>query len=223
MTTEVGSETKVKESEKLETNAAKEDAGDAPESQKEQESERAEGSPVPQDPPSQRSPRSSKKEKDPSESKGISRFIPPWLKKQKSYSLTEPKDEDKKKQLAVVEESECPVSEEATQPKEKEEDFTENQQEAKGDDKEDEKDSVSSAETQPVKEDRKDIVSEEKQGSEEGKMETKEVQTAEDEIERAVQKTPKKIRTVQCKVILLDGTEYSCELEVIAFKARRYT
>ncbi|XP_015276749.1 PREDICTED: band 4.1-like protein 2 isoform X2 [Gekko japonicus] len=213
MTTEVGSETKVKESENLEANAAKEDAGDAPVSQKEQESERAEGSPVPQDPPSQRSPRSSKKEKDPSESKGISRFIPPWLKKQKSYSLTEPKDEDKKKQLAVVEEGECPVPEEATQPKEKQEDFAEIFLEAKSDDKEDEKDSVSSAETQPVKEDRKDIVSEDKQGSEEGKMETKEVQTAEAEIERAVQKTPKKIRTVQCKVVLLDGTEYSCELE----------
>lgn len=45
-------------------------------------------------------------------------------------------------------------------------------------------------------------------------METKEVQTAEADIERAVQKTPKKIRTVQCKVMLLDDTEYSCELEV---------
>ncbi|XP_077209088.1 band 4.1-like protein 2 isoform X11 [Paroedura picta] len=213
MTTEVGPETKVKESEKLETNAAKEDAGDAPESQKEQESEIA-GSP--QNPPSRSSPRSSKKEKDSSESKGISRFIPPWLKKQKSYSLTEPKDEDKKKQLVVVEEDECPVPEEAAQLKEKQEDFTENQQEAKMNDKEDEKDSVSSAETQPAKEDRKDIVSEEKedkQGIEEGKMETKEVQTAEAVIESAVQKTPKKIRTVQCKVVLLDGTEYSYELE----------
>lgn len=148
MTTEVGSETKVKESEKLETNAAKEDAEDAPESQKEQESEIAEGSPVPQDPPSQSSPRSSKKEKDPSESKGISRFIPPWLKKQKSYSLTEPKDEGKKKQMTAVEEGECPVPEEAAQLKEKQEDFAENQQDAKRDDKEDEKDSVSSAETQ---------------------------------------------------------------------------
>lgn len=70
---------------------------------------------------------------------------------------------------------------------------------------------------QPAKEDSKDIVSEEKedrQGTEEGKMETKEVQTAEAEIERAVQKTPKKIRTVQCKVVLLDSTEYSCEVEV---------
>lgn len=145
MTTEVGSETKVKESEKLETNAAKEDAGDAPESQKEQESDVAE---VPQTPPSQSSPRSSKKEKDPSESKGISRFIPPWLKKQKSYSLTEPKDEEKKKQLAVVEEGECPVPEEATHPKEKQEDLTENQQAVKRDDKAVEKDSVSSAEMQ---------------------------------------------------------------------------
>nr|XP_056712926.1 band 4.1-like protein 2 isoform X5 [Euleptes europaea] len=209
MTTEVGSETNVKASEKLETPAVKEDAGDAPESPKEQESEIAEGSPVPQNPPSQSSPRRSKKEKDLSESKGISRFIPPWLKKQKSYSLTEPKDEDTKKHLAVAEEGECPLPGEAAQPKEKLEDFTENRQEVKGDDKEDEKDS-------PAKEGSKDTVSEEKenkQGTEEGKMETKEVQTAEVKIERAVQKTPKKIRTVQCKVVLLDGTEYSCELE----------
>ncbi|XP_054832590.1 band 4.1-like protein 2 isoform X3 [Eublepharis macularius] len=210
--TEVGSETEAKQ---LETNAAKEDAGDALQTQKKQEREIAEGS-LPQNPPSQSSPRSSKKEKDPSESKGIGRFLPPWLKKQKSYSLTEPKDEDKKKPLAVAEEGECPLPEEAAQPKEKLEGFTENRREAKGDGKEDEKDSDSSAETQPAKEDSKDIVSEEKkdqQGTEESKMETKEVQTAEVEIEKAVQKTPKKIRTVQCKVVLLDGTEYSCELE----------
>lgn len=28
------------------------------------------------------------------------------------------------------------------------------------------------------------------------------------------QKPPKKIKTVQCKVVLLDGTEYNCDLEV---------
>ncbi|XP_048346739.1 band 4.1-like protein 2 isoform X14 [Sphaerodactylus townsendi] len=211
MTTE-GSETKVKASEKLETHAAKENAGDAPESQKEQGSEIPEGSPVPEIPPSENSPKSSKKEKDPSESKGISRFIPPWLKKQKTYSLTESKDGDKKKHLAVAEESECPLPGEAAQPKEKLEDLSEKQQEAKAGGKEEEEHSK----IQLAKEDSNDIISEEKedkQGTEESKMETKEVQTAEVEIERAVQKTPKKIRTVQCKVVLLDGTEYSCELE----------
>uniref|UniRef100_A0ACB8GBU0 Uncharacterized protein n=1 Tax=Sphaerodactylus townsendi TaxID=933632 RepID=A0ACB8GBU0_9SAUR len=218
MTTE-GSETKVKASEKLETHAAKENAGDAPESQKEQGSEIPEGSPVPEIPPSENSPKSSKKEKDPSESKGISRFIPPWLKKQKTYSLTESKDGDKKKHLAVAEESECPLPGEAAQPKEKLEDLSEKQQEAKAGGKEEEEHSK----IQLAKEDSNDIISEEKedkQGTEESKMETKEVQTAEVEIERAVQKTPKKIRTVQCKVVLLDGTEYSCELEARCYTLR---
>uniref|UniRef100_A0A672URX8 Erythrocyte membrane protein band 4.1 like 2 n=1 Tax=Strigops habroptila TaxID=2489341 RepID=A0A672URX8_STRHB len=45
------------------------------------------------------------------------------------------------------------------------------------------------------------------------KKETKEVQTAETKPENIPQKSPKKIKTVQCKVMLLDGTEYSCDLE----------
>uniref|UniRef100_A0A8C0FAD2 Erythrocyte membrane protein band 4.1 like 2 n=1 Tax=Bubo bubo TaxID=30461 RepID=A0A8C0FAD2_BUBBB len=52
---------------------------------------------------------------------------------------------------------------------------------------------------------------EEKQEKE--KRETKEVQTAEIKTENIPQKSPKKIKTVQCKVMLLDGTEYSCDLE----------
>uniref|UniRef100_A0A8C9N4W4 Erythrocyte membrane protein band 4.1 like 2 n=1 Tax=Serinus canaria TaxID=9135 RepID=A0A8C9N4W4_SERCA len=53
---------------------------------------------------------------------------------------------------------------------------------------------------------------EEKQEEKE-KRETKEVQTAEIKIDTIPQKSPKKIKTVQCKVMLLDGTEYSCDLE----------
>uniref|UniRef100_A0A663E2T0 Erythrocyte membrane protein band 4.1 like 2 n=1 Tax=Aquila chrysaetos chrysaetos TaxID=223781 RepID=A0A663E2T0_AQUCH len=53
---------------------------------------------------------------------------------------------------------------------------------------------------------------EEKQ-TEKEKRETKEVQTAEIKPESIPQKSPKKIKTVQCKVMLLDGTEYSCDLE----------
>uniref|UniRef100_A0A8C0C0M1 Erythrocyte membrane protein band 4.1 like 2 n=1 Tax=Buteo japonicus TaxID=224669 RepID=A0A8C0C0M1_9AVES len=53
---------------------------------------------------------------------------------------------------------------------------------------------------------------EEKQAEKE-KRETKEVQTAEIKTESIPQKSPKKIKTVQCKVMLLDGTEYSCDLE----------
>lgn len=130
MTTEVGSETEVKESEKLDTNPAKEDAGDAPKSQELQTSEIEQEASTLQTPASQSSPSKSR------EGKGISRFIPPWLKKQKSYSLTEPKEEAKKKTLLATEEemvakeSECPLPEDA-----KREDTYENQREAKAEDK----------------------------------------------------------------------------------------
>uniref|UniRef100_A0A6J0TD99 Band 4.1-like protein 2 isoform X2 n=1 Tax=Pogona vitticeps TaxID=103695 RepID=A0A6J0TD99_9SAUR len=211
MTTEGGSETEVKESEKLETKTAKENAGDAPESEKEQISETEGASPTPQAPVGQTNPSSSG-------GKGISRFIPPWLKKQKSYRLAEPKDETKKKEApaseeeTVAEEGESRLTEESAQAKGKQEDIAKNLQEAKVDDKEEEH---AVAEKQPTKDDRKVIVSEveEKQDEEERKRETKEVQTSEIKTEKALQKPPKRIRTVQCKVVLLDGTEYTCDLE----------
>ena len=40
------------------------------------------------------------------------------------------------------------------------------------------------------------------------------MQTNELKAEKASQKATKKTKTVQCKVTLLDGTEYSCDLEV---------
>ncbi|XP_026505330.1 band 4.1-like protein 2 [Terrapene carolina triunguis] len=230
MTTEAGPETEVKkESEQLGADAAKETHEEATESQENQKSEKTLSEEAQSSPPSpalatQSSPSSQKKEKDPSEGKGISRFIPPWLKKQKSYTLVEPKDEVKKKPVEerpVMEERESQLPEDMAQPKGNLEEATiESQQEAKADDKEEEeKHSVSSADTQPAKEDNKEIEvekvadeQEEKQKVEE-KRETKEVQTAEIKMEKAPQKAPKKIKTVPCKVMLLDGTEYSCDLE----------
>ncbi|XP_031466385.1 band 4.1-like protein 2 isoform X4 [Phasianus colchicus] len=216
MTTEVGSETEVKkDSEQVGQDKAKgkpEEASETPGNDKSRKasSEETQDSPVPA-PTSPSSPSSQKKEKDSSESKGISRFLPPWLKKQKSYTLAEPKDEAKKRATGeeqIAEEGESHPSEGVAQPKRSLETVAENN--AKGDDKE-EKHSVSSAETQPAKEDGKEIevekVTEEKEEKE--KRETKEVQTA----ESIPQKPPKKIKTVQCKVVLLDGTEYSCDLE----------
>ncbi|XP_035755746.1 band 4.1-like protein 2 isoform X1 [Egretta garzetta] len=224
MTTEVGSETEVKkDSEQLGPDKAKdkpEEASETPENQKSREtsSEEAQDSSSVPAPTSQSSPSSQKKEKASPESKGISRFLPPWLKKQKSYTLAEPKDETKKKATGeeqVVEESERQTAEGVAQPKKSlEEAAAENQHNAKADDKE-EKHSVSSAETQPAKEDGKEVevekVAEEKEEKE--KRETKEVQTAEIKTENTPQKSPKKIKTVQCKVMLLDGTEYNCDLE----------
>ncbi|XP_017683998.1 PREDICTED: band 4.1-like protein 2 isoform X11 [Lepidothrix coronata] len=226
MTTEVGSETEVKkDSEQLGPDKAKdkpEEASETPENQKSKEasSEEAQDSSLPE-PTSQSSPSSQKKQKASPESKGISRFLPPWLKKQKSYTLAEPKDEPKKKATGeeqVIEESESQTPEGVAQPRKSLEEAAENHHNAKADDKE--KQSVSSAETpQLVKEDGKEMevekVAEKKEENEEEKekRETKEVQTAEIKTDDIPQKSPKKIKTVQCKVMLLDGTEYSCDLE----------
>ncbi|XP_071597038.1 band 4.1-like protein 2 isoform X10 [Heliangelus exortis] len=223
MTTEVGSETEVKkDSEHVGTDKPKEKpekASETPENQKSREtsSKEAQDSSSVSAATSQSSPRSQKKEKTSPESKGISRFLPPWLKKQRSYTLAEPKDESKKRTTGeeqVVEKSESQTPEGVAQPKKSlEEAAAENQHKTKADDKE-EKYSVSSAETQPTKEDGKEAevekVAEEK---EEKERETKEVQTAEIKTENTHQKSPKKTKTVQCKVMLLDGTEYNCDLE----------
>ncbi|NWQ68224.1 E41L2 protein, partial [Neopipo cinnamomea] len=237
MTTEVGSETEVKkDSEQLGPDKAKdkpEEASETPENQKSKEasSEEAQDSSVPE-PTSQSSPSSQKKQKASPESKGISRFLPPWLKKQKSYTLAEPKDEPKKKATGeeqVIEESESQTPEGVAQPRKSLEEAAENHHNAKADDKE--KLSVSSAEPpqvcvgkshryfELVKEDGKEMevekIAEKKEENEEEKekRETKEVQTAEIKTDDVPQKSPKKIKTVQCKVMLLDGTEYTCDLE----------
>ncbi|XP_057264443.1 band 4.1-like protein 2 isoform X7 [Pezoporus wallicus] len=226
MTTEVGSETEVKkDSDQLGPEKAKdkpEEASETLENQKSKEtfSEEAKDSSSVPAPTSQSSPSSQKKEKTSPESKGISRFLPPWLKKQKSYTLAEPKDETKKRiGEPIAEGSECQTPEGVSQPKKSLEVLVaENRQNAKADDKE-ENHSVSSAETQPAKEDGKETkveqVAEEKEEKPEGKekKETKEVQTAETKPENIPQKSPKKIKTVECKVMLLDGMEYSCDLE----------
>ncbi|KAI1240953.1 Band 4.1-like protein 2, partial [Lamprotornis superbus] len=223
MTTEVGSETEVKkDSEQLGPDKAKDKPEEASETPGDQRSKEASSGEV-QDssvsaPTSQSSPSSQKKEKSSPESKGISRFLPPWLKKQKSYTLAEPKDEPKKRATGeeqVVEESESQALEGVAQPRKSLEEAAENRGNAKADDKH----SVSSAEIQPSKEDGKETevedVAEKKEEKQEEKenRETKEVQTAEIKIDTIPQKSPKKIKTVQCKVMLLDGTEYSCDLE----------
>ncbi|XP_027704351.1 band 4.1-like protein 2 isoform X6 [Vombatus ursinus] len=230
MTTEVGSESEVnKQAEQIGADAAQEKPDEeAPESQQnassEPEEEKSPASPTAA--VSKSSPRSQKKEKDPSESRGISRFIPPWLKKQKSYNLVEAKDgvERKEPTEAVVEEP--VVEKDESLPEEgsvargdTEEILERKRQEVRVDDK-DEKHSVSSAETQPAKEDSKEIevakvegIREDKQEGEAAKRETKEVQTTELKVEKVAQKAAKKIKTVPCKVTLLDGMEYSCDLE----------
>ncbi|XP_034846534.1 band 4.1-like protein 2 isoform X6 [Mirounga leonina] len=226
MTTEVGSASEVKkESEPLGADATKEKPKEVAENQQNQSSdpEEEKGSQSSPTAESQSSPRRQKREKDPSESRGISRFIPPWLKKQKSYTLVAAKDGGDKKEpaQAVVEEildREQSLPEGERQAKgDAEETAQGKEQEMKVDVKE-EKPSVSCPEAQPaegVSKEREEKAKEMKEDKSEevAKRETKEVQTNELKAEKAFQKASKKTKTVQCKVMLLDGTEYSCDLE----------
>jgi len=226
MTTEVGSASEVKkESEPLGADATKEKPKEVAENQQNQSSdpEEEKGSQSSPTAESQSSPRRQKREKDPSESRGISRFIPPWLKKQKSYTLVAAKDGGDKKEpaQAVVEEildQEQSLPEGERQAKgDAEETAQGKEQEMKVDVKE-EKPSVSRPEAQPaegVSKEREEKAKEMKEDKSEevAKRETKEVQTNELKAEKAFQKASKKTKTVQCKVMLLDGTEYSCDLE----------
>ncbi|XP_069929677.1 band 4.1-like protein 2 isoform X10 [Oryctolagus cuniculus] len=228
MTTEVGAASEVKkDADQLGAEATKEKPKEIAENQQNQSSntEEEKGSQPSPAAESQSSLRRQKREKDPSESRGISRFIPPWLKKQKSYTLVAAKDGGDKKEptQAVVEEQildkEDSLLEEERQAKaDAEEAAQRKQQEAKVEVKE-EKPSVSGAEIQPAEEISKEREEEklkeiqEDKSEEAAKRETKEVQTNELKSEKTSQKAIKKTKTVQCKVTLLDGTEYSCDLE----------
>nr|XP_044610919.1 band 4.1-like protein 2 isoform X8 [Equus asinus] len=227
MTTEVGSASEVKkEPDQLGADAAQEKPKEAAENQQPQPSD-AEEEKGPQTSPtaeSQSSPHRQKREKEPSDSRGISRFLPPWLKKQKSYNLIVAKDGGEKKEptQAVVEEQildkEEPFPEEERQAKGSAEVAAQRkQQETKVDVKE-EKPAVRGPETQPAEEvskEREEKVKEvqDDKSEEAARRETKEVQTNELKAEKASQKAPKKTKTVPCKVTLLDGSEYSCDLE----------
>ncbi|XP_028024486.2 band 4.1-like protein 2 isoform X11 [Balaenoptera acutorostrata] len=221
MTTEVGSASEVKkESDQLGADATKEKPKEVAENQQNQSSdpEEEKGSQSPPPAESQSSPRRQKKEKDPSESRGISRFIPPWLKKQKSYNLVVAKDRGDKKEptQAVGEEQildkEEPLPEEERQAKgDAEETAQRKQQEIKVDVKEEKPLPVEEVSKEREEEKVKEI--QEDKSDEAANRETKEVQTNELKAEKASQKATKKTKTVQCKVTLLDGTEYSCDLE----------
>ncbi|XP_014636715.1 PREDICTED: band 4.1-like protein 2 isoform X6 [Ceratotherium simum simum] len=228
MTTEVGSASEVKkEPDQLGADAAEEKPKEVAEHQQHQSSDAEEdkGSQSSPTAESQSSPRRRKREKDPSESRGISRFIPPWLKKQKSYTLVVAKDGGEKKEptQAVVQE----------QILDKEESLPGKERQAKGDaevaaqrrqqeveaDIKEETPSVRGPETQPAEEVSKGREEEkvkeiqEDKSEEAARRETKEVQTNELKAEKASQKATKKTKTVPCKVTLLDGSEYSCDLE----------
>ncbi|KAI4882701.1 hypothetical protein NFI96_022345 [Prochilodus magdalenae] len=184
--------------------------------------------------------------------KGISRFLPPWLKRQKSHSQVEPKDSSAPSQpLTDTQEAEengqeeapkgldetekapeelengpevvgkgqeetaakeeekaaSPVVEQPVEAKKVKADVKEEVkvQEVKVEEVQAENNSVGSAETQPVKEE-KEADSEPKKG-EKGGEETQESSVL------SPLKLGKKMKIVVCHVTLLDGSQFPCEVE----------
>ncbi|XP_052390627.1 band 4.1-like protein 2 isoform X10 [Carassius gibelio] len=122
--------------------------------------------------------------------KTISRFLPPWLKRQKSQS------QDKLSDQESVELKQEQTDGGGEQTEEKREEEAEEK-------KREEETSVGSADTQPVREEK------------EGESELKEEQAViphEASVLSAL-KLNKKMKMVVCHVTLLDGSLFSCELE----------
>ncbi|XP_019134572.2 band 4.1-like protein 2 isoform X8 [Larimichthys crocea] len=221
MTTEVGSETEVKE--KAEESAAQPDQSEKA-AEENAEVANAEGE-----------EKDKEKEKDGKEGKGIARYLPTWLKKQKSQSQTSPTKEVPPTEEAVnkvTQEEEGPAPEVNGHAEEVDEKEAVKSEQVK--EKEAESHSNASADTEPAKEEKVEE-SAEKSTEEakvttegEGEEEQKEQRGKEEEEEgvggggegqtsifqsplRLVRKT--KMKLVVCHVNLLDGTDFTCEVE----------
>ncbi|XP_041661076.1 band 4.1-like protein 2 isoform X10 [Cheilinus undulatus] len=233
MTTEAGSETEVKEkaeesaAQPDETDKAKEDgkeAVNAAEEDKEKEDKEKE----------------KEKVKEGKEGKGISRYLPTWLKKQKSQSQTSPTKEAPPTEEAVnkaTQEEEGPAPEVNGHAEEVEEKEAVKSEQVK--EKEAESHSNASADTEPAKEEKVEESTEkgpeetkdtaaaaEGEGAEEQKKEQEGQANGEEEGEggggegqTSIFQSPlrlvrrNKMKLVVCHVNLLDGTDFSCEVE----------
>ncbi|XP_041595320.1 band 4.1-like protein 2 isoform X4 [Vulpes lagopus] len=223
MTTEVGPAAEVKQEPEKVGAATMERPKEAAENWQNPPSEPEEpGPPAPPAADSPGRPRQ-KREGEPSESRGLARFLPPWLKKQKSYTLVAAGDkEPKEPPRAVVEQvagrEESPPEGERPPQAEAQEHAGSRQQEVTAGVKDEKPEKPgASPEAQSAEEvgkgkEKVDEVQEDA-SEEAAKRESKEVQTNELKAEKAAQKAAKKTKMVQCKVMLLDGTEYSCDLE----------
>ncbi|XP_076872683.1 band 4.1-like protein 2 isoform X3 [Brachyhypopomus gauderio] len=227
MTTEGGSEAEVKkEPEKSPEEQQEEQQSDpsesapnagtepqpAPDNQENVEAEPAEAEPASPDPTSTPSPSGQKKEK------GISRFLPPWLKRQKSHSQAEPKDSpapsDTPTQPPTQEEVGTGQEEEGTRGEGTAVQSPGATQEVESREEEPEEEAVKAensvigTETQPVKE--------EKEGDLEEEVQQQEEQKGEEQADSAgvsPLKVGKKMKLVVCHVTLLDGSQFPCEVE----------
>uniref|UniRef100_A0A4W6EPT7 Erythrocyte membrane protein band 4.1 like 2 n=1 Tax=Lates calcarifer TaxID=8187 RepID=A0A4W6EPT7_LATCA len=223
MTTEAGSETEVKE--KAEESAAQPDQSEKA-TEETQEAANAEV---------EEKEKEKEKEKEGKDGKGISRYLPTWLKKQKSQGQTSPTKEVPPTEEAastVTREEEGPapaVNGHAEEVEEKEAVKSEQVKE-----KEAESHSNASADTEPAKEEKveesagsPEETKEATEGEEEGKEKKEQQQEGEVQGEgegggdsqtsifqsplRLVRKT--KMKLVVCHVTLLDGSDFTCEVE----------
>ncbi|KAK7133607.1 hypothetical protein R3I94_015470 [Phoxinus phoxinus] len=235
MTTEVGSETDVKkEPEKVpevqhQTDPVQTDQPDKPADSDPQpvasvaqpEESRSVEPESPQEESSSPDPSSPPAIGGQKKEKGISRFLPPWLKRQKSQSQDQASEsaESAEKPQSLKEEEE--ESEPKDQPDgagaapntEKTEEVKEESRpeevQLEENEKEEEK-SVGSADTQPVREE-KEAESEVKEREEEKKEEEQVIQQETSVLSPL--RLNKKMKMVVCHVTLLDGTQFSCEVE----------
>ncbi|XP_073711906.1 band 4.1-like protein 2 isoform X14 [Misgurnus anguillicaudatus] len=208
MTTEVGTETDVKkEPEKVQEVQQQTDQPDktsdgaAPANAEEhqQGSQSAEAPTEQEESPEPRSPTPAGEQK---KEKGISRFLPPWLKRQKSQSQEKESEsaaanvkDEEQEEKGIKETSEDQPAEvkEVTGEKSKPEEV---QVEEK--DREEQK-SVGSADTQPVREET------------EGEPDEKHKQQV--NAQETPSKLTKKMKMVVCHVTLLDGSQFTCDVE----------
>uniref|UniRef100_A0AAY4DYR1 FERM domain-containing protein n=1 Tax=Denticeps clupeoides TaxID=299321 RepID=A0AAY4DYR1_9TELE len=165
--------------------------------------------------------------------KGISRFLPPWLKKQKSQTQVGPKESAEKevsveaiKEGVQEEEDKNVGGQEAQSEESKAKNETlgkeveqEPDQEVKTDSKEVDKHSLGSADTQPAKEEKVGETNEKEPEECEKKEEPVEQKKEEDhstKLETSILsplRLSKKIKMVVCQVTMLDGTVFPCEVE----------
>uniref|UniRef100_A0A8C9WIQ2 Erythrocyte membrane protein band 4.1 like 2 n=1 Tax=Scleropages formosus TaxID=113540 RepID=A0A8C9WIQ2_SCLFO len=195
MTTEVGSETEVKkEPEKAEEQSpAPEQDAQAPAAEPKAEAELPCGETAPPGgdgdaQPKAASPEKERKQKEPSAGKGISRFLPPWLKRQKSQSQAEPREAEKENQ-EKVDEQQQPGQESAP------------------------KSPVSEAKEGDESLERSADVKEKEESKCEEKKEEGETPKPDSGTEKPLLKAAKKMKTVMCHVTLLDGSQFPCEVE----------
>ncbi|XP_029589697.1 band 4.1-like protein 2 isoform X5 [Salmo trutta] len=177
-----------------------------------------------------------------SEKKGISRFLPPWLKRQKSQSAVGPKEsqatpkeegdvvlvkeEGEKAEQAKAEQTSSTT---AAEPQVEEEQVNgeaeQEQKEEVNSEEQEENHSTGSAETRPAKEEKASEKSQEKSAAEEEKKETEEGGEEKKDQEESLKpeegryfiksplKLTKKVKLVMCHVTMLDGSQFPCEVE----------